>query len=85
MPKNMPGAGSFLALATVYNVAAKDGLTIGIGAPTSALDEKLGTPGVRFKIAEIELDRPRRLAHQHGVPLAHLAGEDLRRRAEDRI
>ena len=43
VPKNMPGAGSFLALATVYNVAAKDGLTIGIGAPTSALDEKLGT------------------------------------------
>ncbi len=53
VPKNMPGAGSFLALAHVYNIAAKDGLTIGIGAPTSALDEKLGTQGVRFKTAEM--------------------------------
>ena len=53
VPKNMPGAGSFLALAHMYNLAAKDGLTIGIGAPTSALDEKLGTQGVRFKTAEL--------------------------------
>ena len=49
----MPGAGSFLALAHMYNIAAKDGLSIGIGAPTSALDEKLGTQGVRFKTAEL--------------------------------
>jgi len=53
VPKNMPGAGSFLALAHIANIAAKDGLTIGIGAPTSALDEKLGTQGVRFKTAEM--------------------------------
>jgi tripartite-type tricarboxylate transporter receptor subunit TctC len=53
VPKNMPGAGSFLALAHMYNIAAKDGLSIGIGAPTSALDEKLGTQGVRFKTAEL--------------------------------
>ena len=38
---------------TCYNIAAKDGLSIGIGAPTSALDEKLGTQGVRFKTAEM--------------------------------
>ena len=53
VPKNMPGAGSFLALANVYNVAPKDGSVIGIGAPTAALDEKLGTSGVRFKTAEL--------------------------------
>ena len=53
VPKNMPGAGSFIALAHVYNIAAKDGLTIGIGAPTAALDEKLGTQGVRFKTTEL--------------------------------
>jgi tripartite-type tricarboxylate transporter receptor subunit TctC len=53
IPKNMPGAGSFLALGHIYNVAAKDGLTIGIGAPTAALDEKLGTQGVRFKTADM--------------------------------
>src|SRR4051812_24736599 len=43
VPKNMPGAGSFLALANVYNVAPKDGTVIGIGASTAPLDEKLGT------------------------------------------
>lgn len=53
VPKNMPGAGSFLALGHVFNVAPKDGSVIGIGAPTSPLDEKLGTQGVRFKTAEL--------------------------------
>ena len=53
VPKNMPGAGSFLALGHVYNIAPKDGTIIGIGAPTSPLDEKLGTQGVRFKTAEL--------------------------------
>jgi tripartite-type tricarboxylate transporter receptor subunit TctC len=53
IPKNMPGAGSFLALGYIYNVASKDGTTIGIGAPTAPLDEKLGTQGVRFKTAEL--------------------------------
>ncbi len=53
IPKNMPGAGSFLALGSVYNVAPKDGSVIGIGAPTAPLDEKLGTQGVRFKTAEL--------------------------------
>jgi tripartite-type tricarboxylate transporter receptor subunit TctC len=52
VPQNRPGAGSFLALAYVYNVAPKDGTVIGIGAPTAPLDEKLGTQGVRFKAAE---------------------------------
>ena len=51
--QNKPGAGSFLALAHVYNVAPKDGTVIGIGAPTAPLDEKLGTQGVRFKSAEL--------------------------------
>ena len=52
IPKNMPGAGSFLALAHMANVAPNNGTAIAIGAPTSALDEKLGTQGVRFKTAE---------------------------------
>ena len=52
VPKNMPGAGSFIALTHMSNIAPKDGTSIGIGAPTSALDEKLGTQGVRFKTAE---------------------------------
>jgi tripartite-type tricarboxylate transporter receptor subunit TctC len=52
VPKNMPGAGSFIALAHMANIAAKDGTSIGLGAPTAALDERLGTKGVRFKTAE---------------------------------
>src|SRR5262245_50099247 len=52
VPKNMPGAGSFLAVNTVYSVSPKDGTVLAIGAPTTALDEKLGTQGVRFKTAE---------------------------------
>jgi tripartite-type tricarboxylate transporter receptor subunit TctC len=52
VPKNMPGAGSFKALSYMASVAAKDGTVIGLGAPTAALDEKLGTEGVRFKTAD---------------------------------
>jgi tripartite-type tricarboxylate transporter receptor subunit TctC len=53
IPKNTPGAGSFLAVNQIFNVAPKDGTIIGIGAPTIPLDEKLGTQGVRFKTAEL--------------------------------
>jgi tripartite-type tricarboxylate transporter receptor subunit TctC len=53
VPKNQPGAGSFLAVNQIFNVYPKDGTVIGIAAPTIALDEKLGTQGVRFKTAEL--------------------------------
>lgn len=53
VPKNMPGAGSFLAINTIYNVAPKDGTVIGLGAPTMALDEKIGSQGVRFKSSQL--------------------------------
>jgi tripartite-type tricarboxylate transporter receptor subunit TctC len=53
VPRNTPGAGSFLALNQVFNVAPKDGTVIALGAPTAALDERLGTQGVRFKTAEM--------------------------------
>jgi tripartite-type tricarboxylate transporter receptor subunit TctC len=51
VPKNMPGAGSFLAVNQIFNVLPRDGTVIGIAAPTIALDERLGNPGVRFKTA----------------------------------
>ena len=51
--QNMPGAGSFVAVNTIYNIAPKDGLTMGLGAPTLALDERLGTSGVHFKTAQL--------------------------------
>src|SRR5690348_9014713 len=53
VPKNMPGAGSFLAVNTIYNASPKDGTVIGLGAPTMALDERVGSQGVRFKSAEL--------------------------------
>lgn len=53
VPKNMPGAGSFLAVNHVYSAAPKDGTVLAIGAPTTALDERLGTANVRFKTAEL--------------------------------
>ena len=52
VPRNQPGAGSFLAANTVFNVSPKDGTVIAIAAPTIPLDERLGTQGVRFKTAE---------------------------------
>jgi tripartite-type tricarboxylate transporter receptor subunit TctC len=52
VPKNSPGAGSFLAANQMYNTIAKDGASIAIIAPTAVLDEKLGTQGVRFKTAD---------------------------------
>jgi tripartite-type tricarboxylate transporter receptor subunit TctC len=53
VPKNTPGAGSFLAINQVFNVSPKDGTVIAIGAPTAVLDEKLGSQGVRFKTSEL--------------------------------
>ena len=53
VPRNMPGAGSFLAVNRVANTLPKDGTVIGLGAPTLALDEKLGSQRVRFKTAEL--------------------------------
>ncbi len=51
--RNMPGAGSFLAVNQIFTSSPKDGTVIGLGAPTIALDERLGTNGVRFKTAEL--------------------------------
>ena len=52
IPKNMPGAGSFLAANQMYSSLPKDGTSIAICAPTLTLDEKLGTTGARYKTAE---------------------------------
>jgi tripartite-type tricarboxylate transporter receptor subunit TctC len=53
VPKNQPGAGSFLAVNQIFNLAPKDGTVIGIGSPTMPVDERLGTQGVRFKTAQL--------------------------------
>ena len=46
--RNMPGAGSFVAANYIYNIAPKDGTILGLLAPTIAIDEKMGTSGVKF-------------------------------------
>jgi len=50
--QNMPGAGSIRAANFVFNAAPKDGTALGLITPTVALEEALGTAGVKFKAAE---------------------------------
>lgn len=50
--KAMPGAGSLLAANHLFNIAPKDGTTLGFIAATLPLEELLGRSGVRFKSAE---------------------------------
>src|SRR5262245_23757957 len=52
VPRNMPGGGSLLAANHIFNVAPKDGTTLGLIVPTAPLEERLGAANVRFKAAE---------------------------------
>jgi tripartite-type tricarboxylate transporter receptor subunit TctC len=52
VPQNMPGAGSRVAANWLYNVAPKDGTAIGTIVQSSAVDEALQEPGVRFQAAK---------------------------------
>ena len=51
--RNMPGAGSFVAVNHIQGTAPRDGTTIGLASPTIPLDEVLGTEGVRFRTREL--------------------------------
>ena len=51
VPRNMPGGGSLLAANHIFNVAPKDGTTLGLIVPTAPLEERLGASNVRFKAA----------------------------------
>jgi tripartite-type tricarboxylate transporter receptor subunit TctC len=52
VPRNMPGGGSLLAANYIFNVAPKDGTTLGLIVPTAPIEEKLGAANVRFKAAQ---------------------------------
>jgi tripartite-type tricarboxylate transporter receptor subunit TctC len=52
VPRNMPGGGSLLAANHIFNVAPKDGTTLGLIVPTAPIEEKLGAANVRFKAAQ---------------------------------
>ncbi len=46
--QNMPGAGSLRAANYIYNIAPKDGTTIGILGQSVPIMQLLGTPGILF-------------------------------------
>jgi tripartite-type tricarboxylate transporter receptor subunit TctC len=50
--RNMPGGGSLVAANHIFNVAPKDGTTLGLIVPTAPIEEKLGAANVRFKAAQ---------------------------------
>lgn len=52
VPRNMPGGGSLIAANHIFNVAPKDGTTLGLIVPTAPLEERLGASNVRFKAAQ---------------------------------
>jgi tripartite-type tricarboxylate transporter receptor subunit TctC len=50
--RNMPGGGSLVAANHIFNVAPKDGTTLGLIVPTAPLEERLGASNVRFKATQ---------------------------------
>ena len=80
-PEEHAGAGSFLAVNTVYNARPRT-------APSSpsarrpAARREARHPGRALQDRRIQLDRPHRFADQHRVHVEDLEGEDIRRRAE---
>ncbi len=50
--RNMPGAGSLLAANHLFNVAARDGTTLGITSPTIPLEETLGATASKYKASQ---------------------------------
>ncbi len=49
LPRNMPGAGSLVAANWAFNIAPRDGTVLVLLSPTIPLDEKLGTPNIKFQ------------------------------------
>lgn len=52
VPQNMPGAGTRIAANWLYNAAPKDGTAIGTLVQSTAVDQALGEPGIRFDAAQ---------------------------------
>lgn len=53
VPQNMPGAGSYNATNTIYNISPKDGTVMGIIARDAALGPITGAAGARFDPTKI--------------------------------
>src|SRR5947209_8006296 len=52
VPQNMPGAGTRIAANWLYNAAPKDGTAVGTVVQSTAVDQALGEPGIRFDAAQ---------------------------------
>ena len=52
VPQNMPGAGTRMAANWLYSVAPKDGTAVGTIVQSTAVDQALGEPGIRFDAAK---------------------------------
>jgi tripartite-type tricarboxylate transporter receptor subunit TctC len=50
--KNMMGAGSLLAANHLFNVAPRDGTTLGLTSPTIPLEETLGSPQSKYHASQ---------------------------------
>jgi tripartite-type tricarboxylate transporter receptor subunit TctC len=50
--RNLPGAGSLIAANHIFNVAARDGTTLGLTSPTIPLEETLGAPASKYKASQ---------------------------------
>src|SRR5204862_5493937 len=48
VPKNMPGAGSLRAANYIYNLAAREGVEIGLIAASTALEPLMGNDQAKF-------------------------------------
>jgi len=51
--QNMPGAGSVVAMNFLYNVAPKDGTTIGMMNQAIPMTQLLGQDGIKFDVAKL--------------------------------
>ena len=52
VPQNMPGAGTRMAANWLYSVGPKDGTAVGTIVQSTAVDQALGEPGIRFDAAK---------------------------------
>ena len=77
VPQNMAGAGSLRAANFLYNVAPKDGTTIGMFARGLATQPLLDGKGIQRR-AKIQLDRKLQLGRQRCAILAYEVLQDDR-------
>ena len=80
--QSMPGAGSFTAANYIYSIAPKDGTVIGIVTQTLAIEEKLGTTGVRYKSAEFNWIGRATTINQVTLANANIKNIDMARKEE---